>query len=34
LDEVIALSAWMTLKTAVTGLPLGGGKGGISSDCV
>jgi glutamate dehydrogenase/leucine dehydrogenase len=29
LDEVIALSAWMTLKTAVTGLPLGGGKGGI-----
>jgi glutamate dehydrogenase/leucine dehydrogenase len=29
LDEVIALSAWMTLKTAVMGLPLGGGKGGI-----
>jgi glutamate dehydrogenase/leucine dehydrogenase len=29
LDEVIALAAWMTLKTAVTGLPLGGGKGGI-----
>jgi glutamate dehydrogenase len=29
LDEVIALSAWMTLKTAVVGLPLGGGKGGI-----
>jgi glutamate dehydrogenase len=29
LDEVIALSAWMTLKTAVIGLPLGGGKGGI-----
>jgi glutamate dehydrogenase len=29
LDEVIALSAWMMLKTAVTGLPLGGGKGGI-----
>jgi glutamate dehydrogenase len=29
LDEVTALSAWMTLKTAVVGLPLGGGKGGI-----
>ncbi|MGA3192938.1 MAG: Glu/Leu/Phe/Val dehydrogenase [Candidatus Bathyarchaeia archaeon] len=29
LEEVIALSAWMTLKTAVVGLPLGGGKGGI-----
>jgi glutamate dehydrogenase len=29
LDEVVALAAWMTLKTAVTGLPLGGGKGGI-----
>jgi glutamate dehydrogenase/leucine dehydrogenase len=28
-DEVIALAAWMTWKTAVTGLPLGGGKGGI-----
>jgi glutamate dehydrogenase len=29
LEEVIALAAWMTWKTAVVGLPLGGGKGGI-----
>lgn len=28
-DEVKALSFWMTMKTAVVGLPLGGGKGGI-----
>jgi len=29
LEEVTALAAWMTWKTAVVGLPLGGGKGGI-----
>ncbi len=28
-DEVTALAAWMTWKTAIVGLPLGGGKGGI-----
>jgi glutamate dehydrogenase/leucine dehydrogenase len=28
-DEVISLSFWMTLKTAVADLPLGGGKGGV-----
>lgn len=30
LDEVRALAALMSLKTAAVGLPLGGGKGGIS----
>lgn len=31
-DEVMSLSAWMTLKTSVVGLPLGGGKWGIIVD--
>lgn len=28
-DEVMALSTWMSIKTATLDLPLGGGKGGI-----
>lgn len=28
-EEVMALSTWMTWKTALVGLPYGGGKGGI-----
>jgi len=32
LEEVMALSAWMSLKCAVAGLPYGGGKGGIVVD--
>ena len=30
--EVQALALWMTIKCAVVGLPLGGGKGGITVD--
>ena len=29
IEDVIALSMWMTWKCAVVGIPLGGGKGGI-----
>ena len=31
IDTVRALAAWMTWKTAVVGLPYGGGKGGSSA---
>ncbi|MDP3698861.1 MAG: Glu/Leu/Phe/Val dehydrogenase [Nanoarchaeota archaeon] len=31
-DEVTSLAFWMTVKTAVTDLPFGGGKGGVTVD--
>src|SRR5579864_6898397 len=32
LEEVMALSAWMTIKNAAVNLPYGGAKGGIRLD--
>jgi glutamate dehydrogenase/leucine dehydrogenase len=32
IDEVKALAFWMTIKCAVAGIPMGGGKGGITVD--
>lgn len=32
LDEIKALAFWMSIKTAVVGIPFGGGKGGIIID--
>ncbi|MFA6131151.1 MAG: Glu/Leu/Phe/Val dehydrogenase [Patescibacteria group bacterium] len=30
INEVKALATWMTMKTAVVGIPMGGGKGGVT----
>ena len=30
IEECTALATWMTMKTALVGLPLGGGKGGVN----
>ena len=32
INEVRALAFWMTIKCAVAGIPLGGGKGGVAVD--
>ena len=32
IDEVKALATWMTFKTALVHIPLGGGKGGVQFD--
>ena len=32
INEVRALAMWMTLKTSAVGIPLGGGKGGVTVD--
>ena len=32
IDEVRALALWMTIKTAVANIPMGGGKGGVVVD--
>ena len=32
INEVRALALWMTFKCAITGIPMGGGKGGITVD--
>lgn len=32
INEIKALALWMTLKCAVVGIPMGGGKGGITVD--